>query len=99
MRAIFAEWARETRSPVLVMPIPLWRYVVETSSPRAYRRRFRELEGLPGLSVHDPLDDIHAVPAAARESLRLIDYHPTPAMHDLLARSLAPPVRHLLGET
>lgn len=98
MRAILAEWAREARSPVLVMPISLWRYVVETSSPRAYRRRFGELEGLPGLSVHDPLDDIHAVPRAEREGLRLIDYHPSPAMHGLLARSLAPPVRRMLGD-
>ncbi len=98
LRAILAEWAREARTPVLVMPIPLWRYVVETSSPRAYRRRFRELEAVPGLSVHDPLDDIRAVPKGEREGLRLIDYHPSPAMHGLLARSLAPAVRRLLGE-
>jgi hypothetical protein len=48
--------------------------------------------------VHDPLDDIHAVPRAEREGLRLIDYHPSPAMHGLLARSLAPAVRRLLGD-
>lgn len=99
MRAILAEWGREARSPVLVMPIPLWRYVVETSSPRAYRRRFRELDGAAGVTVHDPLDDIHAVPPAEREGLRLIDYHPSPAMHALLAESLAPAVGRLLGGT
>ena len=90
MKAILATWASESRAPLMIVPIPIYMYVEETASPKAYQARFRELEALSGVTVHDPLPAFHALPPDQRRSLRFPqDVHPTPEFHRILAESLA----------
>jgi hypothetical protein len=98
LKGILTAWARETPTPVVVMPIPLYHYVEEISTADAYRARFRELAPLPNVTVHDPLPAFHAVPRGQRRQLRFAtDIHPTPAAHRVLAESLASVIRPLVG--
>jgi lysophospholipase L1-like esterase len=90
MRAILSAWFRESKRPVLVVPIPLYQYVEETASPRAMQARFRELAAPPHVTLHDPLPDLLAHPIEQRRAFRFpVDVHPTPAGHRALAESLA----------
>ncbi|MBW3572780.1 MAG: SGNH/GDSL hydrolase family protein [Gemmatimonadetes bacterium] len=94
MKAILTRWASEATAPVMIMPIPLPAYVEETSSPRRYQKRFRELAALPNVTVHDPLPHLRRVPRAERRALRFPnDVHPTAAAHRVLAQSLAEAVQ------
>lgn len=100
MRRILERWIRQHPRPVLLMPLPLYQYVEGTSSPDAYRARFRELAGDTGCELHDPLDDLLQYSAKERRGFRFEkDVHPTPAGHAAIARSLAAPLRRLLPET
>jgi lysophospholipase L1-like esterase len=97
MKAIFRQWAGESRAPVIIMPIPLYQYVEETASAAAYQARFDELSPLDGVTIHDPLPDYLALPREERRGLRFkSDIHPTPAHHALLANSLLKSVRRAL---
>lgn len=99
MKAILTRWASEATAPMIIMPIPLPAYVEGTSSPRHYRRRFRELAQLPGVTVHDPLPHLQRVPRAERRALRFPnDVHPTAAAHRVMAESLAEAVRPFVAE-
>ena len=90
MRAILVQWIGEIRTQSLVFPIPLYHYIEEAASPRAYRARFDELKTLPKVIVHDPLGDYLKRPADTRRGFRFeLDPHPTPAGHRVLAESLA----------
>jgi carbamoyltransferase len=98
-RAILDQWVAEADVPVVVLAIPPYQYVEGTASSRAYRQRFAELASLPGLTVHDPLDDMKA---AARtkgaDGLRIPgDAHFSAAGHEVLARSVAPVIAEVLG--
>ncbi|HET7233301.1 MAG TPA: SGNH/GDSL hydrolase family protein [Longimicrobium sp.] len=96
MRAILSRWVGEAAGPVMIVPVPLYHYVEETSSPEPYRRRFAELARDTGAMLHDPLDDFHRVPKAERRALRWQqDIHPTPAWHRVMADSLAARLRPL----
>lgn len=100
MHAILARWTGESAAPVLLVPVPLYQYVEETSSPDAYQRRFRELAADTGAMLHDPLPDFHRVPRADRRQLRFArDIHPTPAWHRVMADSLAPRLESLMRES
>lgn len=98
MRAILSRWVAESAAPVLLVPVPLYQYVEETSSAEAYQQRFRELASETGAMLHDPLPDFHRVPAAERRQLRFPrDIHPTPAWHRVMAGSLAPRLEGLMA--
>lgn len=97
MRAILSRWIAESAAPVLIVPVPLYQYVEETSSPAGYQRRFRELAADTGAMLHDPLPDFHRLPRAERRGLRFAtDIHPTPAWHRVMADSLAPRIQALM---
>lgn len=90
MKQILVQWAGEARVPVVIVPIPLYQYVEKTASARGYQARFRELAGLRGVTVHDPLPDFHRHPRAARRGFRFRhDCHLTASAHRVLAESLA----------
>jgi lysophospholipase L1-like esterase len=97
MRAILARWVAEAPVPVLLVPVPLYQYVEETSSPEGYQQRFRELAADTGALLHDPLPDFHRLPKAERRQLRFgRDIHPTAAWHRVMADSLAPRLEALM---
>jgi carbamoyltransferase len=99
MRRILEQWIGSHPQPVLLVPLPLYQYVEGTSSPDAYRARFRELAADTGCALHDPLDDLLKYSAEERRGFRFEkDVHPTPAGHAAIAKSLAVPVRRLLPE-
>ena len=99
MRAILERWIREHQGPVLLVPIPLYQFVEQTSNPAGYRERFQELARDTGCTLHDPLDDLLTYSTADRRAFRFEhDVHPTPACHTALAKSLAVTVRKMLPE-
>jgi lysophospholipase L1-like esterase len=98
MHAILARWVAESATPVLLVPVPLYQYVEETSSPDAYQQRFRELAAHTGAALHDPLPDFHRLGKTERRQLRFPrDIHPTPAWHRVMADSLAPRLESLVA--
>jgi hypothetical protein len=97
LRAILSRWIAESPVPAIVVPLPLYQHVEETSDSSGYRARFEELGRETGAIIHDPLPDYHAVPPEERRGLRFgRDIHPTPAAHRLLAESLARTVARVL---
>lgn len=100
MRAILVRWIRSLPpGPVVLMPLPLYQHVEGTSDAAPYQARFAEVAAATGCTLHDPLPDLQAYPAAERRGFRFpVDVHPTPAGHAALAASLAPTVHRLLGE-
>lgn len=97
MRAILELWIANHATPVVVMPIPLYQYIEETSDPSMYLHRFQELAQATGCTLHDPLPDLQRCSLAERRGFRFEhDVHPTPAGHAALADSLAPTIRRVL---
>lgn len=91
LKAILQRWIDQCRAPVVLCPLPIYQYVEQTASPVHFQERFAELHAPPEVRVHDPLPDYYTVPAKDRRTLRFEhDPHPTPAGHELIARSLAP---------
>jgi carbamoyltransferase len=90
MRAILLRWISESRTPVIVVPLPLYHYVEGISDATAYRARFRELAEVAHAHLHDPLPDLLVLSSDQRQRLRFErDVHPTPFAHEVLARSIA----------
>jgi len=98
MRAILAQWVRAIAKHVLIMPIPLYPHLEQTSDSAPYRARFRELAVELGCTLHDPLPDLLRYSPAQRRHFRFEkDVHLTPEGHDALACSLAPVIEQLLA--
>ncbi len=98
MKAILVQWIGELSKPVIVCPIPVYQYIEGTASPEGYRARFRELEALPGVTLHDPLDDFCAYSDEERRAFRFEeDCHLTPSAHRVLAESLRAPIETKLA--
>jgi lysophospholipase L1-like esterase len=98
MRAILAQWVRAITTRVVIMPIPLYQHVEETSAASAYQERFRELAMELGCTLHDPLPDLLRYDTAQRRRFRFqTDGHPSPEGHAALARSLAPVIERVLA--
>ncbi|MBI4366576.1 MAG: SGNH/GDSL hydrolase family protein [Deltaproteobacteria bacterium] len=99
MRALLLAWREASRSPLLVVPLPLYQHVEETADARAYQQRFRELASETGIAVHDVLPDLQRYSMEERRGFRFAtDVHLTPAGHRAVARSLAPAVSALLDK-
>lgn len=97
MRAILTTWAAESPAPVLIVPIPLPEQIDGDLPAAPYQARFAELARVPGVTVHDPLPDLLALPPAERRALRFArDPHLGPAGHRALAGSLVRPLRAML---
>jgi len=97
MQAILTQWIGGQDRPVLLVPIPFYQYVEQTSDPAAYQERFREVAAATGCSLHDPLPDLWRHSQEARRGFRFTrDPHLTAAGHQALAESLAPALSRLL---
>lgn len=91
MKAILKEWIQNHPKPVLLMPLPFYSYVEETSCSVNMQRRFRKLgEELPG-HYFDPLDDLKKYPGETRRQFRFQhDIHLTSLGHQAIARAMVP---------
>jgi carbamoyltransferase len=99
-KAILGQWAKESRVPVLICPIPLYQYVEEMADPRPYQARFAELATLDKVVVHDPLPDFQRSSLVERRKYRFErNVHLTPMGHRVLAASLAPCIAEVLENT
>jgi carbamoyltransferase len=98
MRAIVTRWVRSLTVPVVLMPLPLYQHIEETSDASGYQARFRELADELGCELHNPLPDLLRYTAEQRRRFRFEkDVHPTPEGHEALAHSLAPTLARLLS--
>ena len=98
MRAILTLWVRAIGKNVVLMPIPLYQHVEETSDAAPYQARFRELAVELGCALHDPLPDLLRYTLEQRRRFRFKnDIHPTPEGHEALACSLAPVIEQILA--
>jgi hypothetical protein len=90
LKAILRRWAGEIGVKAVIMPIPTYHYIEESSSAEGYQARFSELDLGDDVIVHDPLGDFRRFPKAERRRFRFErDPHPTAAWHRVLADSLA----------
>jgi len=97
LKAILTQWVKTSKVPVIICLIPLYQYIEQTSSPEGYQSRFRELESLPRVMIHDPLPDFWKFSADERRGFRFKhDLHPTPAGHRVLAESLTRAIAPLM---
>lgn len=97
MRAILRKWAEEAHCPFLVVPLPLYQHLEETSSSAAYQKRFAELAVLPNMNIYDPLPELKKYPIEERRKFRFKkDIHLTPYGHSAIADILAKPVCSIL---
>jgi carbamoyltransferase len=97
LRKILETWIRGSKTPVLLVLIPMWPFIDEWSDPTAYQARFRELATDTGCHLHDPLADLWNYPAEERREFRLkIDTHLTFKGHQALAKSLAPVIERIM---
>ena len=98
LKAILTQWVGELDVPAVIVPIPLYQYVEKTASAEAYQARFRELESLEGVVVHDPLPDFHRYSPDERRGFRFpYDCHLTRSAHRVLAESLAKRLEPMLA--
>jgi carbamoyltransferase len=99
MRAVLTHWVKESSQPVVILLIPVYRHVEETTDPSAYQTRFKELGAETGAIIHDPLPDYWRLSMAERRSFRYKkDVHPGPGSHRVLAESLARCIQPLMTE-
>jgi carbamoyltransferase len=99
LRKILKTWIEGSRAPVLLLVIPMWPFIEESSDPANYQARFRELVAETGCYTHDPLADLQKFTAAERRAFRFpIDPHFTAPAHGALADSIAPVLERIIAE-
>ncbi len=99
LRKILETWIRGSKTPVLLLLIPMWPFVEQSSDPTNYQSRFRELAEETGCRLHDPLPDLWQYTDSQRRGFRFkVDSHLTPDGHKAIAVSLAPAVERILAE-
>jgi hypothetical protein len=99
LRTILETWIHGSRTPVLLVPIPMWMFIDGQCDPSKYQARFRELARDSGCSLHDPLPDLQRYTPEERRTFRFKhDTHLSARGHDALGRSLAPAVERIIAE-
>jgi carbamoyltransferase len=97
LKAILTRWIQAAQVPVIVCLIPMDQHIEQTSSAEGYQARFRELEGLPRTTIHDPLPDFWEFSAEERRGFRFKhNRHLSPAGHRVLAESLSKVIAPLM---
>ncbi|MFC2140618.1 SGNH/GDSL hydrolase family protein [Candidatus Auribacterota bacterium] len=99
MAALIKKWTKAQEKPVVVMTIPLYQHVEETSSAVSYQERFKELNQGGQFILYDPLDDFLSFSKKERMKFRFgKDVHFTEEGHQVIAHSLAKVVKKLKEE-
>ena len=100
LRKILETWIRQSPTPVLLAPIPMWTDIEGTSDPANFQARFRELAADTGCHFYDAIPDLWAYPAEERRNFRFKqDLHLSPKGHQAMARSLAPVIERIRRES
>jgi len=90
MQAIFRRWVKESRSPVIICPIPTFSHIGGCIRSDPYRERFSELGDELGVEVIDILPVLLSEQRKVRSKLRFPrDEHPTPLCHQIIAQAMA----------
>jgi hypothetical protein len=98
LRKILETWIRGSKTPVLLLLVPMWPFVEQSSDPTNYQTRFRELANDTGCYLHDPLPDLWKYGEQERRGFRFkVDSHLTPQGHKAIAMSLAPVVERIMA--
>lgn len=93
---ILKTWIHRSRTPVLLLPIPIWTFLDGSEDPTGYQARFRELAAATGCLLHDPLKDLKDYdPQERRKFFNELD-HLSPLGHEALAKSLTPVMTRLV---
>ncbi len=97
MREIIHKWSGMAQARFLVVPLPLYQFVEETSDPKPYQARFNELHTQLNIDVFDPLADLLKYSADERRNFRhKTDVHPTPEGHKAIADSITKQISRML---
>jgi hypothetical protein len=99
LRAVLLHWIRVSRTPVLIVPLPIEAALKHESDARPCQARFRELARDAACHLYDPLPDLLTLSDEARAALWSPAYgHFSGEGHALLATLLAPVVQRCLSE-
>jgi hypothetical protein len=97
MKEIIGSWRKMAQAKFLVVPLPLYQFVEETSDPKNYQARFNELHSQLNIEVFDPLPDLKKYSLEERRNFRhKTDVHPTPEGHKAYAESMAKKIKEML---
>ena len=98
MKNVLKKWiiSLGTKKALLV-PLPLYQYVEETSDPQPYEQRFSEISAEFGIDLFNPLANLQEYSKSARRAFRFqTDIHPTQEGHMAIFKSLENKVNGLI---
>ena len=99
LSAILRMWISSSRTPVLLIPIPMRAFVEGAGDPTGYRTRYRELASAMRCALHDPLPDLQDYPPSERRRFFFShDGHLSPRGHEAIARSVQPAMARQIAE-
>ena len=94
---ILKMWIAKSRTPVLLVPIPMRAFVYGESDPTGYQSRHRELAAVTQCALHDPLPDLLSYAPSVRHRFFFTqDSHLSPSGHQALAQSIQPAIARLM---
>lgn len=97
MKEIISQWSGMVNAKFLVIPLPLYQFVEETSSAKNYEARFGELTSELGIATFNPLHELQQYSMEERRNFRhKTDVHPTPEGHAAIAKAIYPTVSGML---
>ncbi len=98
LRKILETWILGSRTPVLLVTLPMWMFIDEQCDPTAYQARFRELAADTGCTLYDPLPDLWKYSADERRTFRFkADTHFSVKGHEAIARGMAPVIQRMMA--
>lgn len=97
MSKILTSWVSVIPSKVLIVPLPLYQYIEETSDPSGYQKRFKDLETQLNIPILDPLSSLQKYTIPERRNFRFTnDVHPTASGHRAIAECIYEKVLSML---
>jgi len=98
LRAILKTWIAESRTPVLLVPLPHDSSLAGLSDPANYQARFREIADETSCYLYDPLPALLQLSLVERQALWSDSYgHLSVHGHAAIARLLVPVLERLRG--
>ena len=98
LRAILKSWIADSRTPVLLIPLPHDSSLAGLSDPAKYQARFREIAKETGCHLYDPLPALLQLSQVERQELWSDAYgHLSVQGHAAIAHLLVPVLERLRG--